>query len=120
MRFLIGWTTGGWLLVFASPAFADEALEPSEVEPNDAVLDDVVGASVNTTAAVAQRTATPARSDGTSPARTSATGAPPICVPDSPRCLLFATTGDDAAWDGQSVRRDVSGPPGTWHQKGRR
>ena len=119
MRFLIGWTIGGWL-VFARPAFADEAIESAEVKPNDAVLDDVVGTSVNTAAAVAQRTATGAPSDGTSPARTSATGAPPICMPDSPRCLLFATTGDDAAWDGQSVLRDVSGPPGTWRQKGRR
>lgn len=119
MRSLIGWTTSGWWLVFASPACADEARDPSEVEPNDVVLDRVVGASVNTTTAVAQLTATgvSARSDASAP-RTTSPGAPPLCVSGSPRCLGFATAGSlDGAWDGWTIQRDVSGPPGIWRKK---
>lgn len=120
MRSLIGWTIGGGWLLFARLALADEGIDPAEVEPNDAVLDGVVGASVNTTTAVAQLAATgaPLRSEGTSPLRTSSMGAPPICMPDSPRCRTFASpSGDTPAWDGGSVPRDVSGPTGIWRKK---
>lgn len=46
----------------------------------------------------------------------------PACGADAPPCLVALPHARTRLWDGRTLRRDITGPPGTWRptKKGRR